>query len=202
MILAVPDMSRGQPTSVRISEAIFTIVAGSGIDHATVREVARVAGVSIGTVQHHFPTKDAMLASAFTDVVRRVRARLETVELDADDVRRNVLTVLEQLLPLDRRRRDEARVQLAFAVRAMHEPSLAATQREVLGELHEALSQALGQAPVAAGPSTPAQARLAAHAVLALTDGLALHTLSAEDWLSSRRGRGALELVVSTLTAP
>lgn len=194
MMLAVPDMSRGQGTSARITEAISTIVADQGIDCATVREVARVAGVSIGTVQHHFPTKDAMLLGAFTDVVRRIRTRLEGIEL-GDDVRRNVLVVLEEILPLDERRSNEARIQLGFAVRAIHEPSLAATQRVVLGELHDALSHALA----AAGSTTPHQAGLAAHAALALADGLALHALSTRNWLTPHESRAALEVLVRAL---
>lgn len=187
-------VSRGKRTAATITDAIFTIVAGQGLDHATVREVAAVAGVSIGTVQHHFPTKDAMLAAAFTDVVGRVRARLEAIDFH-DDVQGNVTAVLQQILPLDRRRTDETRVQLAFAVRAMHEPSLAATQRTVLGELHDAFSDALA----AAGPSTPQGSRVAAHALLALADGLALHALSTNGWLTTRNLQGALELVTATV---
>lgn len=179
---------------MRISDAVFRVIADQGLDHATVREVASVAGVSIGTVQHHFPTKDAMLAGAFSDVVRRVRTRLDAIEFD-DDVRRSVVAVLEQILPLDQPRRREARVQLAFAVRAMHQPSLADTQRAVLGELHDALSHALAST----GRVTPQRSRIAAHAALALADGLALHALSAGRWLPERGVRDALQLVIEPL---
>lgn len=198
MILIVATMSTGHETAGRITEAIFAIVADQGLDAATVREVARVAGVSIGAVQHHFPTKDAMLAGAFTDVVRRVRARLERIEY-GDDARRNLLVVLEEILPLDPRRSSEARVQLAFAVRAMHEPALAVTQRAVLSELHEALSRSL--ASTGAGV-TLGRSRSAAHGALALADGLALHALSTGGWLSDQSVRQALEQVIETLTTP
>lgn len=195
MVLNMAKMSSAEGTSSTITEAILTIVADRGLDRATVREVAGVAGVSIGTVQHHFPTKDAMLAGAFTDVVRQVRARLDNVEL-GDDVRRNVLMVLEEILPLDSRRRREGRVQLAFATRAIHEPALAETQRTVLGELHDALSNSFASI----GQCGPEQSRLAAHAALALADGLALHALSTEGWLTNHRMRAALDLVLETLT--
>jgi AcrR family transcriptional regulator len=46
------------------------IVAERGLDDVSVREVASAAGVSIGTVQHYFRTKDDMLFTAFQDVVR------------------------------------------------------------------------------------------------------------------------------------
>lgn len=195
MIPGMAQMSTARPTATRITEAILEIIADQGLDHATVREVATVAGVSIGTVQHHFPTKDAMLAGAFTDVVRQVRTRLEAIEF-GDDAQRNACAVLEEILPLDRRRQREGRVQLAFAIRAMHQPTLAATQRTVLGDLHHALTTALA----ANGAGNPRQARLAAHAALALADGLALHALSTTTWLTPHDLRDAVDLILAPLT--
>ncbi|MDQ2852202.1 MAG: TetR/AcrR family transcriptional regulator [Actinomycetota bacterium] len=189
-------LSTPSPTAARITEAILAIIAEQGLEHATVREVAAVAGVSIGTVQHHFPTKDAMLAGAFTDVVRQVRARLEALQF-GHDAHHNTVAVLEEILPLDQRRRREGRVQLAFAVRAMHEPTLAATQREVLGDLHGALRMAFA----ATGPGDPGRATLAAHAALAVADGLALHALSTVDWLTPHDVHAAVDLIVVSLTA-
>lgn len=195
MILGMTQVSTARPTAARITEAILEIVADQGLDHATVRAVAAVAGVSIGTVQHHFPTKDAMLVGAFTDVVRQVRARLETIQF-GQDAQRNALAVLEEILPLDRRRKREGRVQLAFAIRAMHQPALAATQRAVLGDLHKALRKALA----ATGAGNPQQSVLAAHAALALADGLALHALSTTNWLTPHDVRGAVDLILAILT--
>ncbi len=196
MILGMTPLSTPSPTAVRITEAILAIIADQGLDHATVREVAAVAGVSIGTVQHHFPTKDAMLAGAFTDVVRQVRARLEAIQF-GDNAHYNAAAVLEEILPLDQRRRREGRVQLAFAIRAMHEPILAATQRVVLGDLHYALRTALA----ATGAGDSGQAALAAHAALAVADGLALHALSTVDWLPPHTVRDAVNLILASLTA-
>ena len=186
-------MSSDSQAAVRISEAVFQIVAGQGLERATVREVARSAGVSIGTVQYYFPTKDAMLAGAFADVVRRVRERLKTLELgpDSED---NVLVVLKQILPLDRDREQEARVQLAFAVRALHEPALAVIQHQVLGELHDALSQVLSSAG-----STAQDSRLAAHVALAAADGLTLHALSTPRWMTTETMTEALQLALRAL---
>lgn len=195
MILCMEQMSTVRTTAAVITEAILAIVADQGLDHATVREVARVAGVSIGTVQHHFPTKDAMLAGAFSGVVRHVRARLESITF-GQDAQRNVAAVLEEILPLDKRRQREGRIQLAFAIRAMHQPELAAIQRTVLDDLHAALTTSLAKA----GDGDPTRSRLAAHAALALADGLALHALSTVDWLAPHDLRGTVDLILATLT--
>src|SRR5262245_136809 len=118
-----------------VTDALLHIVAERGLDRVSVREVAAVANVSIGTVQHYFPTKDRMLAAAYEEVVRRIRSRLEAVKLGAD-VRQNLSAVLAELLPLDARRVAESRVHLAFAARAATMPELAQTQRVALAEIH------------------------------------------------------------------
>ena len=92
------------PKQAAITQALLRIVAERGLEEVSVREVAAGAGVSIGTVQHYFPTKDVMLAAAYQEVLRSIRARIEAVEF-GPDIRVNLSAVLAELLPLDRRRR-------------------------------------------------------------------------------------------------
>lgn len=205
MMALMTQMSRRDPSTRSprrdvLTDALLRIVADRGLDQVSVREVATAAGVSIGTVQHYFPTKDDMLAAAFGEVVRRTRERLANVRLSAD-VRRNLSAVLRELLPLDSARSDEARIHLAFASRAATAPALAAIQRDVLADVTEQLAEAFRLA--AGGQLTTARCTLAAHAVLAVTDGLALHAVSTEPWLSRRRLTAILELTLdAVLPAP
>lgn len=194
----MPRESTETSKSATITSALLDIVDRRGLDQVSVREVAAGAGVSIGTVQHYFPTKDAMLAAAYDEVVRRLRARLEAVPIGAD-VRGNLSAVLAELLPLDRRRIVETRLHLAFAARAAASPALAETQRAALAEIHEGLTEAFAAAW--GGGATRADASLAAHAAIAVTDGIALHAVSSGRWLSRRRQRDVLELALDALTA-
>src|SRR5215207_4288143 len=194
MIRRMSELSIPNPRKAALTEALLRIVAERGLDQVSVREVASAADVSIGTVQHYFPTKDEMLAAAFAEVVRQVRARLASVER-GDDIRRNLSTVLREFLPLDARRSEEARIMLAFATRAATSPALAEVQRSVLGEIHEALSEALTGA--AYGHVDAADVRSAAH--IAIADGLALHAVSAPGWMSRGQLAAALELLLERL---
>jgi AcrR family transcriptional regulator len=189
-------LSTPNPKKAALTDALLRIVAERGLDQVSVREVASAAGVSIGTVQHYFPTKDEMLAAAFAEVVRQVRTRLDSVE-HGEDVRRNLSTVLRELLPLDARRSEEARIMLAFATRAATSPTLAEIQRSVLGEIQEALSEAIARA--ANDGVDPAEAKLTAHLAIAAVDGLALHAVSAPGWMSRSHLAAALELLLDRL---
>lgn len=176
--------------SAAITESLLDIVDQHGLDQVSVREVAAHAGVSIGTVQHYFPTKDAMLTAAYDEVVRRLRDRLESVAV-GKDVRQNLMNVLRELLPLDQRRVAETRIHLAFAARAATAPALAATQRAALAEMHDALTAAFA---TAWGDQLDDSAALAAHGAIALADGLALHAITSGRWLSRRRQTDALAM--------
>lgn len=208
MILGVEPMSTVKPRQVALTDALLRIVAEHGLDQVSVREVASAAGVSIGTVQHYFPTKDAMLAAAFTEVVRRIRVRVAAVE-PGPDLRANLSAVLRELLPLDARRADEVRIQLAFAARAATAPALADIQRgvltEVMCELAEAFSTAGGGGVAGgggAGGGKPVEwSRSAARLALAATDGLALHAVSSGGWLSTSEQGAALEHLLDALLA-
>ena len=199
MILGVEQMSNPSPAATAILDALLAVVDQQGLDRATVREVASTAGISIGTVQHYFPTKDAMLTAAFAEVVRRIRARIEGTLAGSDDVRANLSAVLRELLPLDERRRTEARIQIAFAARAARSPALADLQREVLTDVHQALTTAF--ALICDDEPDAPRCRLAAHAALALTDGLALHAVSATGWLTEHDMTAALDQFLETSPA-
>ena len=190
------ELSIPNPKKTVLTEALLRIVADRGLDQVSVREVASAAGVSIGTVQHYFPTKDEMLTAAFAEVVRRVRFRLESVQL-GDDVRSNLSTVLREFLPLDARRAEEARIMVAFSTRAVTSPALAEVQRSVLGEIQEALRERLVRATN--DRAGAAEANRAAHLLIAAVDGLALHAVSAPGWISRRQLAATLELLLDRL---
>jgi AcrR family transcriptional regulator len=176
MVPGVEHLST-RPTKDVLTDVLLGITAQHGLERVSVRQVATAAGVSIGTVQHHFPTKDAMVTAAFTEVVRRIRERVAGVAL-GPDVHRNLTAVLRELLPLDERRATEVRIQVAFAARAATAPSLAALQAGILAEVGEAIAGAIARR----GADSPEESRTKARIALAAVDGLALHAVSSGSW--------------------
>ncbi|WP_198664528.1 TetR/AcrR family transcriptional regulator [Jiangella endophytica] len=190
------QVSTPRPTKDVITAALLDITAERGLDQVSVRQVAAAAGVAIGTVQHYFPTKDAMLTAAFTEVVRRIRERVAATAL-GPDVRRNLAAVLHELLPLDERRAAEVRIQVAFAARAATTPALAELQGVILGEVTDAIATAFALAE--GGRATPERARVQAQVVLATVDGLALHAVSSREWMTAESLTAALDHALDAL---
>ncbi|MFD4369141.1 TetR/AcrR family transcriptional regulator [Rhodococcus sp. NPDC058521] len=153
----------------RLAAALFDVAAESGLENASVREVAKRAGVSIGAVQHHFSTKDDMFAFALRKFVDELLSRLAAVQED-EAPSRALFAALSQLLPLDDARSREAHVITAFAVRAATSPTLAEIRRKTLFTIRTGISAVL------IGIGTP-EAETRAALLLATVDGLALDAI-------------------------
>lgn len=112
-----------------IGEAVWRAIARQGIEAATVREIASEAGFSTGVLAHYFEDKDAMLLHALhvsiERAVRRAEARAEAHGGDAVGVG-TLRSVLVEMLPLDRERREEFGVWLQFWGRTASSEALAA----------------------------------------------------------------------------
>lgn len=195
MILGMDTLSTQNGQFDSILEALLQIVAERGLEKATIREVAAAAGVAIGTVQYYFPTKEHLVSAAFAEVVDHIRTRVGAISL-GEDPHANLTAVLHQLLPLDERRSREVRIQLAFAAKAATTASIAAVQRAVLDDVRRSIATAFGAAW--GQPANSHRCSLAAAAVLAAVDGLALHAISSD--LDPAQGQ-LVEALDLTLTA-
>ncbi|WP_241387294.1 TetR/AcrR family transcriptional regulator [Rhodococcus sp. CH91] len=157
----------------RLAAALFDVAARNGLDAASVREVANEAGVSIGAVQHHFPTKDEMLAYSFRTLSDRVLTRLTNVDPDIDPAR-TLFSALSQLLPLDDERDSEVHVMSAFTVRAVTSPTLSAIRTATLFTIRTGIARVLIRT------GTP-DAETRAALLLSAVHGLALDAASSPD---------------------
>lgn len=181
-----------EPTMDRLLEAFLTITSERGLDLATMREVAAAAGVSVGTVQYYFRTKDEMLLLAFEHTIGRITTRAAGITRSGP-VGSVVRKVLLEFLPMDDLRRRESRVYLAFAARAAVTPALASYQHSLLSGLREQcaaayrLAQERGES---VGEFAPAGAAIE---TAALVDGLILQMLSDPDGLPPATARAVLD---------
>lgn len=69
---------------VRILDAADAVFAAQG-PSASTEEIALKAGVAIGTVFRHFPTKTALVRAVFIDRLRRLAEEAQELATDAED---------------------------------------------------------------------------------------------------------------------
>ncbi len=60
----VPPESRGKLQQKYIAGVVYDLIAESGIENVTMRQIAEAAQVSLGTITYHFRTKQSLVAAA------------------------------------------------------------------------------------------------------------------------------------------
>lgn len=167
----------------RLADALTRVVARDGITGVSVRSVATEAGVSGGTVQHHFPTRAEMILYAMEWTSTQVEHRLVSAPRWGD-VREWTRGILLDLLPLSADRRQEHAVWLAFVAHADTHPLLAQLKRQTstkLLELYSDIVRARRGAPARTKPTND-DYDIDVDAVLlqSFVDGLSLHLADLE----------------------
>ncbi|GEK81204.1 HTH-type transcriptional regulator PksA [Agrococcus baldri] len=112
--------------------ALWRVVDRHGWSGATMRAVARESGISLGQLQHYFPSRTAMLSFAMEHAASQTSHRI-TRQLEALDrpphPRAVLRVVLAEMLPLGAEARATSRMHAAYVLDALHDEAL----RELAG---------------------------------------------------------------------
>jgi len=174
----------------RIAEAIFEVIGSRGFQAVSLRDVAAQAGVSMGSVQHYFGSKDEMLLFALGYMRERVLTRLQAeLEKLGNPSRREVVrAAMRLMLPIDEPSRQEARVNGAFYSLATVTPAYADILRDGYARLlttsRMQLREAAAAGEIADGIDTDSEAAALFFATQGLIGPMLIGLFSAEDALA------------------
>jgi AcrR family transcriptional regulator len=170
-------------------QVVIELLVEGGYEGVSVRRVATRAGVSIGAVQHHFPTKDAMLNAAMDRMSQQFQARMESrvpVDASAEEALRAVAL---ELIGAGPDARPATVLWLQRLARGAVDAAMADTHARDWGEVENLLTQLLRGSRPQRGD---AWARAEAAAMLALVDGLAPAVLLEPTRMPPERAEGIL----------
>lgn len=132
----------------QIAEAVWRLATTGGLEDVTLRQVATEAGVSARLLQYYFGTRDQLLLGALqilnADAEQRARERMAVLG-DTPTMHALVRGVLLELLPLDEERRNRHLVYVAYFVRFLADPALAALVRETPPALEKLIADLLAR---------------------------------------------------------
>ncbi len=75
----VPTQERGRRRVSAIRKATLALLATGHVREMKMSDVARVAGVAVGTIYHYFPSKEALLLDLRREIMERASSDLATV---------------------------------------------------------------------------------------------------------------------------
>lgn len=179
----------------QIGEALLRIAATRGLQHASMREVAAEAGVSLRLVQYYFHSKDELLLGALAYLGEQLSARVQKWirSFGTPPTPRDVLYgTLTAILPTDEESRRLTLTYTAFYSLVLTEPKLAAQHGATYPDLVERFLAGHLRTAQEAGQVAPnLDAATIVAGLLALTNGLGSSVLGGQ-----RDGDAALAILM------
>jgi AcrR family transcriptional regulator len=199
MVVQDVSMADVNGPSDRLLDCVLDLLVADGYEGISIRRVAAAAGVSIGAVQHHFPTKDALLAAAMDRVSQQFEQRLERRLAPGAGPAEVLRAVAGELLGTGQERRPASVIWLVRMARAaVHEPT-AEVHRRGWQQVEDLLAALIA----AVRPDLAEQAaRDEATVLLALLDGLAGAVAVEPDRLPGERAEALLARHLDALVDP
>ncbi|WP_128378922.1 TetR/AcrR family transcriptional regulator [Streptomyces cavernae] len=165
----------------RIAEAVCTLIAHSGMEAVSLRDVAAQANVSMGAVQRCFRTKEDMLLFALEHISQQVseRANRRIAATATPEAAATLLShTLAELALLDEESKTQAHVWLAFVTHAPASEKLAAVLHDTYVKLHGLVAWLIRYGQDTREVHRHLDPDREAHTLLALADGLTVHVLA------------------------
>ncbi|MCR3754183.1 TetR/AcrR family transcriptional regulator [Lentzea californiensis] len=142
-----------------VGDAVVRIMIRTGVEGASLRNLADETGLSVGAIRHYFDSHAELVAFSMRELGRRIRqrvaARLDRLPAGGLSSTALAAELLAELLPLDRARREDLGAWLAFAGAARTQPALHVVADEhhehTRSLITEILEQAIGRGALPAG---------------------------------------------------
>ncbi|CAM4364843.1 TetR/AcrR family transcriptional regulator [Paenibacillus phoenicis] len=145
-----------------------------GMEGATVRNIAKEAGLSPGALRHDFNSQEELLCYAMNLVKERATERI--IEISALDLPplEKVLRILQEVVPTREETRAEAEVWMAFTAYFRHKPGKFDARHDGLYDLMQRLITTMDQHGLLQAGLDREMETVRLHALI---DGITLHAL-------------------------
>ncbi|WP_186579847.1 TetR/AcrR family transcriptional regulator [Aquibacillus kalidii] len=112
-----------------IVEAMFRIIHQSGFEKATLREIAKEAGLSLGSVQYFFPKQKDIYMFAMDVIYQRFEERIQKVIQVDQGVFENAVRLIKQIVQAStEEERLENDIWMKFSIMATMNPEYSETK--------------------------------------------------------------------------
>jgi len=170
-----------------LTRAAIDAIAEHGLESVKLSDVARVAGVTTGTVGYYFRDKEELLIETLNTVARDILKRLRQLDPITPDS-------LQVYLPLTPKLMKQWKVWLAYAGAAPSSPKLSKAYRAFYADIEALYATILDE-------TDPEIVHQRAGTIIAALDGIGLcAALQPELWPAERQKQAYQALVVPLMT--
>lgn len=152
--------------------ATLRCLAEQGAERTSIRSICREAGVSVGLVNHHYPSKEALIADVYEQVSSDLLAKLnEAVQVAGGDARQRLSAFFRASFSPVVLDSSLLRGWLSFWSMTHKSTLIADVHDRTYGAYRETLEKQLAEL-ARDDPALPLDARLAAIGLSGMLDGL------------------------------
>ncbi|WP_243297903.1 TetR/AcrR family transcriptional regulator [Bacillus litorisediminis] len=169
----MPKLVDHEKKKKHIAEATWRVIVEQGMERVTVRNIAKEAGISLGSLRHYFSTQEELLSYSMNLVKDKVTARIMKIATQQLPLKEKALKMLLELVPTDKESMAEAEVWFTFIAYTRHKEQFDANQDGVFLGIQQ-LMQYLQQYNLL---KTDIDLELETERLYAVIDGLALHAM-------------------------
>ena len=184
-----------------VSRATLHVVVRDGLNGVTIRAVARESGWSTGVLNHYFENKRALLLAALREAATQADHNLQKTVRSKKSSLDTIRATLEEMLPLDQRRRAMCEVFAYFYGEAASDPHMAEEMQTYYTNWRRVVRDAVIEGQADGTIRKELDATLVSEMLVAMADGLGLQGIFDPAIQSPRRQRQHVVEWLSYLTA-
>ncbi|MDN7247009.1 TetR/AcrR family transcriptional regulator [Planococcus shenhongbingii] len=180
----MPKLTNHEEVKQSIAEAAWKIILEQGLGGASVRAVAKEAGVSLGALRYYFSTQEELIAYSRELVYQRTAERMRRVfKLDMPP-KEKIVQVLLNLLPSSEEKRLEVEARLVFKVYTRHKGDKFDAQKD---SVYLAIKEVMSYLVLLNLLKKDSDLHLETERLYCLMDGLALDAMIRPELLEANR---------------
>ncbi|KAB7704738.1 TetR family transcriptional regulator [Bacillus aerolatus] len=134
----MPKLVDHEKRKKQIAEATWRVILERGMEGATVRNIAKEAGLSLGALRHYFSAQDELLVYAMELVKEQAEARIKRVAAENLPPKEMMLKILLEIVPTTKETMAEMEVWFAFTAHARH-------KKDVFDASHDGIFTAIAR---------------------------------------------------------
>ena len=200
--LGRPAGADGEQTRARIITAAMRCVAEVGYSQATIREIAKAADMTSGSLYHYFPNKSELLTATVREIDEIAFPRLRAAAAQADDVVDRLEAVLDELHRLMREYPYLAAFDRAMRTKSTAHPRSGRAGHPGLKALRDIINDIIEDARTRGALPADTNSGAAVDAIYALARGLTERAGNLPPDAYAATLASAKELIRGTLFAP
>lgn len=194
----MPKIVDHEKRKIKIAEATWKVIVNEGLEQASVRKIAKVADMSVGSLRHYFATQSELFAFSMQLVSDRVKKRAANKSYDGPPLDA-MQEVLSEFLPIDEERRIEMEVWMVFSAKTIVDPVLKELSQVVYDEMRQAAAMVVEGLVDIGFARQGLDKELEIERLYALVDGMALHGILHPDNFSVGKMQATLKYHLEAL---